>query len=213
MGVIESASRLFELLSSRDHTFTKYLTAGLPEQEIERLVEPTGIRLPAETSEFYRQFGVVKDHASREDQPKFYGGHWLLSLEEAVNELADWREIWYQFAPEERDPRDVGWLPFLQEDANLYVLDTVSTVEGRCTVLEFGEYDGPKPAFVSLEAMFDTLYHWVNEGVLKIENGGVAGYFEGDARRVVEIAARINPGLDFWPAWLEYKTNPPEYLR
>lgn len=201
MGVIESATRLFDLLSARDNTFTKYLTAGLPEEEIARLVAPTGIRLPAEVVTFYRRFNLPPGYAGSADQPHFYGIYWFLGLEDAVDELLNSRrELWAEFFAEEENPGSLGWFPLLQEDANLYVLDTASATDGRCPVLDFGEYDAPQPAFVSLEAMFDTLYHWVNEGVLGIEQGGVVGDYAGDRKRVAEIARRINPGLECWDA-------------
>lgn len=163
---------------------------------------------------FYNRFNLPKGYAYNEDQPRFYGIYWLLGLEDAVDEILNSRrELWAEFFPAEEFPGSSGWLPLLKEDSNLYVLDTANAADGRCPVLDFNEYDWPKPAFVSLEAMFDTLYHWANEGVLGIENGGVVGYYEGDPMRVVEIANRINPGLECWDAWLEYNINPPEYLR
>lgn len=214
MGVIESATRLFDLLSARDDTFTKYLTIGLSEAEITRIMAPVGIQLPAEAAEFYRHFNLPGAYAYQADQPHFYGIHWLLGLEDAVEELlTSRRELWAEFCPVESYPGRPGWFPLLQEDANLYVLDTANTVDGRCPVLEFSEYDDPKPVFASLEAMFETLYRWVQEDVLGVKHGGVVGYYHGDPRRVVAIANELNPGLDVWNAWLEYKLHPPGYLR
>lgn len=199
MGVIEAATRLFDLLASRDDTFTKYLIPGLPKEEIARLVAPTGVQLPEEAVEFYSRFNLPKEYAYSQDQPWFYGIHWMLGLEDAVNEILNSRrELWEEFFPVEQYPDSLGWFPLLQEDANLYVLDTVNAVSGRCPVLHFSEYDDPHPAFVSLEAMFDTLYHWVHEDVLGVEHGGVAGSYKGDLRRVVEIANRVNPGIGYW---------------
>ena len=82
MSVIESASRLFDLLASHDTTFTKYLTPGLAVEEITRLVTPTGIeQLPDEVIAFYSRFNLPRGYAYSSDQPTFYGIYWLLDPE------------------------------------------------------------------------------------------------------------------------------------
>jgi len=46
-GCVVAASRVFDLLGSRDDTFARYLRPGLSEAEIARILLPTGIQLPA----------------------------------------------------------------------------------------------------------------------------------------------------------------------
>ena len=52
--------------------------------------------------------------------------------------------------------------------------------------------------FLNLTAMFDTFYQWVNEGVLPVESGHIAGDYTGDPKRVAEIAVQHNPGIKHW---------------
>jgi hypothetical protein len=72
MGIIESASRLFNLLASHNTTFTPYLMSGLPKSEIENLVGPLGIKLPDEVITFYSHYNLPKGYQFNSDQPTFF---------------------------------------------------------------------------------------------------------------------------------------------
>jgi hypothetical protein len=195
MGVVQSASRLFEFLSLRDTTFTKYLKPGLSENEIRNLIEPIGIELPREVVVFYSHFNLPSGYQYSPDHPTFFGIYWLLSLEDAVEQYEIRRSNDYC------EERESGWFPVLQDDANFYLLDTVNTTGGICPVTDLSEYDiDPEITFASLEAMFDTMYYWAQEGVLEIEDGHIVGDYEGDPVRVAQIAAKINPGVQRWEA-------------
>ena len=198
MSVVESATRLFDLLATKDDTFTRHLRPGLPEDEIRRLVMPVGVDLPREAIDFYSRFGLPPGYQHSEDQPTLYGIYWLLSLEDAVDHYAaQKRDARYQ-APDEVLAGSAGWFPLLQEDANFYMLNTAHADGGSSAILNVSEYADVRTAFVSMEAMFDTLYHWVLEGALPVEAGHVAGDYEGDPAHVAEIAARFNPGVGLW---------------
>ena len=135
-----------------------------------------------------------------EGQPHFFSTYWLLNLEDAVEELLGcMKPIWEEYCPEENHPGSSGWFRLLQEEANFYLLDTAHATGDTCPVLALPEYVGHEVAFSSLEAMFDTLHAWVQEGVLGVESGGVVGDYEGDPVRVAQIAARLNPGVPWWP--------------
>lgn len=198
MSVVESATRLFELLAAKDDTFTKYLRPGLAEDRIREIVAPTGVELPREAIEFYRQFNLPSGYQHSEDQPTLYGIYWLLGLEEAVEQYTEQKRDGSYQSPEEVLAGSAGWFPLLQEDANFFMLNTAHTDAGSCAILNVSEYADVRTAFVSMEAMFDTLYHWVVEGALPVEAGHVAGDYEGDPVRVAEIAARFNPGVGLW---------------
>lgn len=198
MGVVESASRLFELLASKDDTFTRHLRPGLAEDRIRQIVAPTGVALPPEAIEFYRRFSLPRGYQYSEDQPTLYGIYWLLGLEDAVEQHGVQKETGLHSSAEEQLAGSAGWFPLLQEDANFYMLNTARVAEGACAILDVSEYGDLRTAFVSMEAMFDTLYHWVVEGALPVEAGHVAGDYEGDPVRVAEIAARFNPGVGLW---------------
>jgi hypothetical protein len=198
LSVVEAASRLFDLLAETDDTFTRHLRPGMPEDEIRRLVMPMGVDLPREAIDFYSRFSLPPGYHQSEDQPTLYGIYWLLGLEDAIEQYAaQKREGRYQ-SSEEVLAGGAGWFPLLQEDANFYMLNTAHTDGGSCAILNVSEYADVRTAFVSMEAMFDTLYHWVHEGALPVEAGHVAGDYEGDHVRVAEIAARFNPGLGLW---------------
>jgi hypothetical protein len=198
VGVVEAATRLFDLLAEKDGTFTRYLRPGLPEDEIRRIVAPLGMELPREAIDFYGRFSVPPGYQHSEDQPTLYGIYWLLSLEDAVEQYTA-RELDQAYSsPEEVLAGSAGWFPLLQEDANFFMLNTAHADGGSCAILNVSEYADVRTAFVSMEAMFDTLYHWVVEGALPVEAGHVAGDYEGDPVRVSEIAARFNPGVGLW---------------
>jgi hypothetical protein len=198
LSVVEAASRLFDLLATKDDTFTKYLRPGLPEDRIREIVAPTGVELPPEAIEFYRRFSLPAGYQCSEDQPSLYGIYWLLGLEDAVEQYGVQKEAGLYQSPEEVLAGGAGWFPLLQEDANFYMLNTARVAEGACAILDVSEYTDVRTAFVSMEAMFDTLYHWVVEGALPVEAGHVAGAYEGDPVQVAEIAARFNPGVGLW---------------
>jgi hypothetical protein len=198
LSVVEAATRLFDLLAAKDDTFTRYLRPGLAEDRIREIVAPAGVELPREAIEFYGRFSLPSGYQHSEDQPTLYGIYWLLGLEDAVEQYsAQKRDGSYQ-SPEEVLAGSAGWFPLLQEEANFFMLNTAHTDGGSCAILNVSEYADVRTAFVSMEAMFDTLYHWVVEGALPVEAGHVAGDYEGDPVRVAEIAARFNPGVGLW---------------
>jgi hypothetical protein len=198
LGVVESASRLFELLAEKDDTFTRHLGPGLPEDEIRRIVAPARVELPWEAIDFYSRFSLPGGYQYSEEQPALYGIYWLLGLEDAVEQYTARKLDEPCESPEEVAAGSAGWFPLLQEDANFYMLTTAHADGGSCAILNVSEYADVRTAFVSMEAMFDTLYHWVVEGALPVEAGHVAGDYEGDPVRVAEIAARFNPGVGLW---------------
>jgi hypothetical protein len=198
LSVVEAATRLFDLLAAKDDTFTRYLRPGLAEDRIREIVAPAGVELPREAIEFYGRFSLPSGYQHSQDQPTLYGIYWLLGLEDAVEQYsAQKRDGLYQ-SPEEVLAGSAGWFPLLQEDANFFMLNTAHTDGGSCAILNVSEYADVRTAFVSMEAMFDTLYHWVVEDALPVEAGHVAGDYEGDPVRVAEIAARFNPGVGLW---------------
>ena len=198
MSVVESATRLFELLAARDDTFTRHLRPGLSEDRIRELVAPTGVELPREAVEFYGRFDLPRGYQHSADQPTLYGIYWLLGLEDAVEAYAARKRDGSYRSAEEVLAGSEGWFPLLQEDANFFMLNTAHAEGGSCAVLNVSEYADVRTAFVSMQAMFDTLYHWVVEGALPVEAGHVAGDYEGNPVRVAEIAARFNPGVGLW---------------
>ena len=68
-GCVVAASRVFDLLGSRDDTFARYLRPGLSDAEIARILLPTGIQAPAEAVAFYTHFSPTKGYQHSTDQP------------------------------------------------------------------------------------------------------------------------------------------------
>ncbi|HST60717.1 MAG TPA: SMI1/KNR4 family protein [Longimicrobium sp.] len=199
MGVIESASRLFQLLATNDDTFTRHLRSGMPEARIREIMAPTGVELPAEAIAFYSRFNFANGYQYTGDQPTFYGIYWLLSLEDAVEQYTLRAQHRFYYDDDDEVPAEVrGWFPLLQEDGNYYMLDTAHPCGGPCAVVDVSTHCDSVVAFVSMQAMFDTLYHWVQEGIVPVEKGHVGGAYDGDPLRVAQIAARFNPGVGSW---------------
>jgi hypothetical protein len=193
MGVVESASRLFEVLSTTGDGFTRYLTAGLtPQRFDELLVEADLPQPPADVRTFYTAFNLERSYQYGPDQPTFYGIYWLLSFEDALSSWADRRSV---------DFLEQRWresFPFLQEDGNIYLIDRDTCETGSNQVIWDFEGVIPAPSFSSMTAMFDTFTEWIVSGVLKPCGGGVPGDYDGQRTRVNEIAARFNPDIAEW---------------
>ena len=200
MSVVESAAKLFDFLAARDTTFTRHLQPGLSRAEIHALVKPTGVVLPEEALQFYEYYSLprgyqyIPKYPNGMGQPTFYGIYWMLGLEDAAEDYKKW--VTMEEYEEYEGSR--GWLPFLQEDAYYYLLDTAFSSQNLCPVLSLPEAFEPEPAFVSMAAMFETMYDWVNENALAVEEGHLAGAYAGDPVKVGQIAVRHNPGIARW---------------
>ncbi|MBU6454619.1 MAG: hypothetical protein KGS72_22810, partial [Cyanobacteria bacterium REEB67] len=93
-----------------------------------------------------------------------------------------------------------GWLPFLDDGDNCFVLDTAHAIgaDGACPVLLLFQGGEPEPRFVSLASMFDTMHDWLNEGVLTIDDGHVSSTSKALRARLATVAIRHNPGIEYW---------------
>lgn len=208
MGVVEAAGKLFNFLAAQDTTFTRHLQPGLSRAEIHALVDPLGVVLPEEAMQFYEHYSLPKGYQyipkypDGRGQPTFYGIYWMLGLEDAIepNQLNWFRGNYVvedEFYPGEHEGV-AGWVPFLQEDASFYLLDTFHASNSLCPVISMPKAFGPEIAFASMTAMFETMYDWVNEGVLAVEEGHVVGDYDGDSVKVGQVAFRHNPGIASW---------------
>ncbi len=202
MSVVQSATKLFDLLATYDTAFTRHLRPGLSRAEIQALVGSLGVVLPEEALQFYEHFTLPKGYQYGPDQPHFFGIYWMLGLEDAieqyrVNEYSVNFTAESEFIPGENEGSS-GWFPFLEEDAYFYLLDTSHAVNGLCPIIHVPEAGGPEPQFVSMAAMFETMYDWIKEGVLAVEEGHLVGAYEGDPVSVGQIAERHNPGIASW---------------
>ncbi|WP_102145599.1 hypothetical protein [Mycobacterium hubeiense] len=88
--------------------------------------------------------------------------------------------------------------PFLQEDANGFLVETRADENGNHRVIHDFLGEIPVPMFSNLAAMFDTFTEWLTSGALPVGDGRVPGFYEGDKRHVYEVAARLNPGISWW---------------
>ncbi|WKG03450.1 SMI1/KNR4 family protein [Mycolicibacterium sp. HK-90] len=193
MGVVESAARLFELLSAAGDEFTRYLRPGLSTEQIDDLLGRAGLpQPPSDVREFYRAFNLVPGYQYELDQPLFYGIYWLLSFEDA---LAEWD---HRRSNDYAEPPWQDAFPFLQEDGNVFLVETQADENGDHRVIDDFLGDIPAATFSNLAAMFDTFTEWLSSGALPADHGRVPGFYEGDKRHVYEVAARLNPGISYW---------------
>lgn len=197
MGIIESATRLFDLLSSRDRAFTKYLLPGLSKDEIGNIIAPLTIKLPPEVVDFYSHFNLPANYAYGPDQATFLENYWLTGLEDAVKSWQFRRNL--EFLEE----REHDWFPFLQEDGNGYLVDSVADPEGNHNIISVFHALEAEVEFLNLTAMFDTFYYWLDEGVVSVEAGHIVGAFSGDQKQLAQIAVQHNPGIGYWVLRLE----------
>lgn len=202
MAVIESAARLFELLSAGGDEFTRYLRPGLSAQRMDDLLGRARLpQPPSDVCEFYGAFNLVPGYQYELDQPSFYGIYWLLSFEDA---LAEWD---YRRSNDYAEPPWQDAFPFLQEDGNVFLVETQADVNGNHRVIDDFLGDIPAATFSNLATMFDTFTDWLSSGALPAGNGRVPGYYEGDQQHVYEIAARLNPGIPYWEELLSQQRD------
>lgn len=208
MNVVEAAGRLFDFLAAQDTTFTRHLQPGLSRADIHALVDPLGVVLPEEALQFYEHYSLPKGYQyipkcpNGRGQPSFFGMYWMLGLEDAIDKYRsrNYSEIFTaadEFISGENEGSR-GWFPFLEAHGDTYLLDTFHETGGPCPIIHVFRDSGPEPEFVSMAAMFETMYDWVNEGALAVEEGHVAGDYEGDPIKVGQIAVRHNPGIASW---------------
>jgi len=205
MSVVEAAGKLFDFLAARDATFTQHLQPGLSRAEIQALVDPLGIVLPEEALQFYEHYSLPKGYQhipkypNGMGQPTFYGLYWMLGLEDAIEQyyFRDYSASYTaedEFFPGEHHGSG-AWFLFLEDDASLYLLDTFHEVNSLCPVISVHREYGPEPEFLSMSAMFETMYDWVNESALAVKEGHVD---MNHNTTVGQIAIRHNPEIARW---------------
>lgn len=173
--------------------FTRYLRPGLSTERMDDLLGQAGLpQPPADVREFYGAFDLVRGYQYRPDQPTFYGIYWLLSFEDALNE---WD---YRRSNDYAEPPWQDAFPFLQEDGNGFLVAAQADERGNHRIIDSFLGEIPAATFSNLAAMFDTFTEWLSSGALTVADGRVPGYYDGDARGVYEIAARLNPGITWW---------------
>ncbi|WP_454231246.1 hypothetical protein [Mycolicibacterium fortuitum] len=193
MGVVESATRLFQLLAAEGDEFTRYLRPGLSAGRMDELLGRAGLpQPPSDVREFYRAFNLVPGYQYELDQPSLYDIYYLLSFEDA---LAEWD---YRRSNEYAEPPWQDAFPFLQEDGNSYLVATHADENGNHHVIHDFLGSIPAATFLNLAAMFDTFTEWLTSGALPARDGRVPGYYEGEEQQVYEVAARLNPGISRW---------------
>ncbi len=208
MSVVEAAGKLFEFLAARDTSFTRHLRPGLSRVEIHALVDPLGVVLPEEALQFYEHYSLPKGyqyipkHPNGLGQPSFFGIYWMLGLEDAIDKYRsrNYSEIFTaadEFIPGENEGSS-GWFPFLESNGDTYLLDTFHETGNLCPIIHVFRDSGPESEFVSMTAMFETMYDWANEDVLAVEEGHMVGDYDGDSIKVGQIAVRHNPGIASW---------------
>lgn len=189
MSIIESATRLFDLLASRSDAFTKHLQPGLSREQIALITSPIGYALPQEIIDFYSRFNLPQGYSDGPDSPAFYGIYWLAGLEDAVQE---WK---FRHSLGIYDEHELKRFPFLIEDDNRYLVDLVPDAGGSHRIISEFHACGSRVQFRSLEAMFDTFYDCACEGLVDIESGHIDNYLDVTCERTNEIATRHNPGI------------------
>ena len=198
MSVVESATRLFSLISADDAHFTRHLLPGLSEAEWQSITTFHRVTMSAEIEHFYRHFNLPAGYQTAEDKPTFYDGYWMLGLQQALIKKHSLSEFAVEFFDDYEGHH--GWLPFLDDGDNLFVLDTTHAVgtNGASPVLLLFQGGEPEPRFVSLAAMFDTMHDWLSEGVLTIEDGRLSSTAKALRSRLAAVALRHNPDIEFW---------------
>ena len=179
-------------MAAKNPKFTRHLQLGLSREQVAEITASVTLQPPAEVLDFYSYFNFPKRYMYGADQPSFYDIYPLLGLEDAVESWHFRRTLGFY-----RD-YELKWFPFLQMEGKAYLVDCVPSDTGHHQIIDEFIACTTEVKFLSLTAMFNTLYDWVHEGVLSAESGCIAGDYTGDQQRVREIALRHNPGIEHW---------------
>jgi hypothetical protein len=198
MRVVEAATRLFDLMSDAGLEFPRHLTAGLSDDDLRALQTFHRVKLPEEVLDFYANFSLPVYYQQLDSRSNFFDGFGMFSLQLALlrkytlnKSIGDFYQSY-----ERRD----GWLPFLEDRANYFLLDTAfgNLQDGSCPLLFLPHGGDPELRFGSLTSFFDTIHDWLAEDILRVENGRLSLCREAQPQMLAEVALRHNPDLAYW---------------
>jgi len=159
------------------------INRGISRGEIERLIGSGRIlSFPAELFRLYGwRNGTRVEAGDQLDGLHFFPGYYFLSFEDA---LASYLLF-------ENDSRwDCSWFPiFANGGGDYYALDIRT---GKVIGFLLGESD-QLPEFDSITAMIRTLAECYEKGIFFLDS---SGYLEVNDQRQIEIARKLNPGIE-----------------
>lgn len=163
------------------------LQPGLPAEVTRALLEAAGLSSSKELDLLYgwRNGTSAETNASLDDV-HIFPGFYLLSIEEAIAN-------YHSFVADSRWTR--GWLPiFGNGGGDFYVCDMSSPPAHPVRHFRIEEAEHPVE-FGSLEAMMKTLAEAFQRGVFFVDSNS---YLEMDDLAFGELAAELNPEIDWW---------------
>ncbi|MBU6454613.1 MAG: SMI1/KNR4 family protein [Cyanobacteria bacterium REEB67] len=198
MRVVDAATRLFDLMSDADVEFPRHLTSGLGDEDLQALQAFHRVKLPAEVLAFYGAFSLPVYYQQLDCKSNFFDGFGMFSLQLGLLRKYTLNKSIGDFYPlyERRD----GWLPFLEDKANYFLLDTAfgNLQDGSCPLLFLPHGGNPELRFRSLTAFFDTMHDWLAEGILHVEDGLLSKSCHARPEQLAEVALLHNSGLTYW---------------
>lgn len=171
----------------RRSVLQRSLQAGLPASTVQKALAGVGLAAPPELETLYGwRDGTSTAGVPAVDDIHLFPGFYLLSVADAV---ANYRA----FATDSRWTD--GWLPiFANGGGDFYVLDLSSPAARAVRHFRIDESEHPIE-FNSLDAMLMTLAEAFERGIFFVDPGG---YLEMDDLVFGELAAELNPDVDWW---------------
>jgi hypothetical protein len=185
LATIEAALERFDR-----QVVLRALQPGLPHEDVEAALGAAGVdAIPELTTLYGWRDGTSTAGVAAVGDIHLFPGFYLLSVEDAI---ANYRA----FMPNAR--WTAGWLPvFANGGGDFYVLDMSSSVSSPVRHFRIEEIEHPFE-FSSLGAMLATLAQAFERQVFFVDP---SGYLEMDDLVFGELAAELNPDVDWWREW------------
>lgn len=182
LAVIETALRRLDR-----NVLLRSLQPGLPVEAVRVPLDAAGLAAVPELVSLYGwRNGTSTEGGVTLDDIHIFPGFYLLSIEDAL-------ENYRAFVSDSR--WRPGWLPlFANGGGDFYVVDLGSPASGPVRHFRIEESDHPVE-FGSLGALLTTLAEAFERGVFFVDANG---YLEVDDHMFGELAAELNPDVDWW---------------
>ena len=188
-SISKSLTLILKFLNEWDMPVGSYLNEGLSQSEIEECFQAIDLKATDELIELfqYKNGTKVSEGTSLDDIQLIPGFHFL-SLQHAIKDYLifiedeQWNPLWFPV--------------FANGGGDFYAVDLSDSDGHSAPILGFimGESE-QEIEYESLSAMLRTFSECVEAGIVfKSPNG----FLEMDDSRLAEVAARLNPFVDFW---------------
>lgn len=187
MSVNTAVSEYLEKLRGLGWLGAEKINPGIEQYKVKQRFQEISISPPMEAIDFWCLMNGIIDGDFTLDQMQIFPGYYPLSLREAIDAYLDRAsdpEIWPDYL-----------FPFLADGiGNFLSFDVRSFQHNKCSVHDQQAGFFPACLYSSIENFFLTAAAAIDKQIIFIEGS----YLEISDEKYQELAAKMNPGLDFW---------------